>query len=518
MTVDSDDARPCAFLFAAPLRDEEDGGSLDGAFLTALKAVDPQGAIDTRVYRGGLLLASLSYKPSSVRVAPNTRRRGASTAAFRTSVVEQSDRALYAVVVGDFVETCLQQWNTIDSSTFWDYAGNRSLDTIFAPSLTAGTARGIDSRLRLHPRYIGAVSPDLGNPLHSYLFVEMLFNDAFIRNGRVFLRADFDGNYEGWFDGADTFSPEGAAILPYQVFESTSPSTHLPSELSARGLVTEIRMRGRMALDVHQRVMRAFDQTGALREVNRPFEWDISQLPDAPDEATIQAKKLTHYLLNPTHEDGGSKAKFFERQLAITNRDWKYLESQFIDGLRNVSYEDVRLDGYGVRFTAKLPVIGRNGATATIETGWIVRPGERASFVTAFPARKDASLERLATVPEIIANDLEGDTRWEAMYILAEQSGKHAMAECIPKPMVVEGRVYMEGGCGGAVVVVADGRSSFVRWLKKQGIGHRHYRRGYVITADQVGQSAESAKAYADAFARVLRRNGIECRSEIYLT
>ena len=72
--------------------------------------------------------------------------------------------------------------------------------------------------------------------------------------------------------------------------------------------------------------------------------------------------------------------------------------------------------------------------------------------------------------------------------------------------------------CGGAFVVIEDGRTSFARWLRKHGLGHRHHRRGYSISAEQVGQCAESAKAYADAFARVLRRNGIESRSEIYFT
>ena len=92
------------------------------------------------------------------------------------------------------------------------------------------------------------------------------------------------------------------------------------------------------------------------------------------------------------------------------------------------------------------------------------------------------------------------------------------MEECVPKPVFVESQVYMEGDCGGALVVIGDGRRSFARWLRKKGLGHGHYPRGYSISAEQIGQSAESAKAYADAFARVLRRNGIECRSEIHLT
>lgn len=48
-------------------------------------------------------------------------------------------------------------------------------------------------------------------------------------------------------------------------------------------------------------------------------------------------------------------------------------------------------------------------------------------------------------------------------------------------------------------------------------MGSRHYQRGYAVSACQIGQSAESVKACAGAFARVLNRNGIECHAETYL-
>lgn len=312
MAIDLHDLRPCAFLFAAPLQNAEEGETLDEAFLTALKATDPHGLTDTRVYRGGLLLAGLSYKPSSLEAAPATRRSPGSSVTFRTRRMKQSDRALYAILVGDFVETCLEQWNTLDPSTFWNYAANRALDATFVPSLSVAVAEDMDKRLRSHPRYIGAVSPDLGNPLHRYLFVEMMFKDAFIRNGRIFVQRGFEGAYDGLFFGADEFSSGGMATLPYEEFEEKAPPAHFPDSLSERGLVTEMRMRRRMALDVHQKVMHALDQSCSLRDVARPFEWNLLQLPDAPEEIEVQAKKLAAYLLDPEHKGNRGKAKFFE--------------------------------------------------------------------------------------------------------------------------------------------------------------------------------------------------------------
>lgn len=515
MAIGSHDTHPCAFLFAAPLRDEEEGETLDEAFLTALKIADPSEHTNTRVCRGGLLLAQLSYKPSSIKAEPITHRKPGSSEAFRATQTECSDHSLYAVLVGDFVETCLAQWNTLDPSCYWDYVAKRAMDATFVSSLSAAVAVDMDKHLRSHPRYIGAVSPDLGNPLHRYLFVEMMLKDAFIRGGRVFVQAGFEGDYNGLFFGADTFSSDGMVILPYEEFEEKSPFVHLPDSFSARGIITKMRMHKRMALDVHQKVMRDLIQSRSLRDINQPFGWDLSQLPDAPEEIVVQAQRLTDYLLNPDHKDGKSKAKFFEQRLGITRKDWTFLCNQLIDGLRNASYNDVRLDEYGVRFNAYLPVIGLNSATATIKTGWIVRRGERAVFLTAIP-EKDVILDSQAIPPSIVPISLEGDARWQAIYVLAEQTAREAMEECVPKPLVVEGQVYMEGGYGGAFVVIEDGRTSFARWLRKKELGSRHYQRGYFLSAEQLGQSADSAKAYADAFAQVLRRNGIACRAEIY--
>jgi len=81
--MDFQDLRPCASLFAATLRGEDEGETLDEAFLSALKAADSHGQTDTRVYRGGLLLAQLSYKPSSIKAEPAPHRSPRSSPDFR---------------------------------------------------------------------------------------------------------------------------------------------------------------------------------------------------------------------------------------------------------------------------------------------------------------------------------------------------------------------------------------------------------------------------------------------------
>ena len=509
---------PVAFLFVTSLSSEGAGEELDEAFLRALKVADPDGTVVTRVYRGGVLLAQLSYKTAAVKAEPVRRHKPDSPVVSQTSHTERSDRGFYATLVGDFVESCLERWHTVDRESFWENAGCRSLDATFAPALAPEIAVRMDKELRSHPLYIGAVSPDLGNPLHRYLFIEAMFKDAFLSGGRVYIRGGMQGTGDPSFIGADTFSSAGVGIVPYTQFDNVAPPLVLPPGLIARGLVSAMRMKRRMALDVHQKVMRDLSFSRSLANLDRDFEWDLSQLPDAPEEVNVQATKIADYLLNPDHKGNKGKAKFFAECLGIIKSDWTYLHGQLIDALSHVTYDDVRIDDYGVRFTANLPVTGKNGETATIETGWIVRPGERASFVTAYPGEKDAALEKQARPPQLVSDTLKGDERWQALYDLAHAAGLEAMNACVSKPLVVENQVYMEGDCGGAIVIIEDGRTSLARWLRKNGRGRRHYKSGYAISAERIGQSAESAKTYADAFARVLRRNAIDCRSEIYYT
>jgi hypothetical protein len=385
------ETRVYAFIFDGGGAKVDPSESLDEAFLSALKVADPNGVTSTRVFRGGLLIASLSYKKSAVRARPSTRRRPGGVTVSESGTTETADKALYATLVGDFVETCLELWNTFDSTKLWDYIANHPLDATILSGLTVEIAARVDERLRSHPRYVGAVSPDLGNPLHRQLFIELMFKDAFIHDGSVVVRADYEGEYQGSFFGADEFSRRGMSVMPYQQFETSAPSANLPTELSARGLVTQMRMQRRMALDIHQKLLLSITGSNALREPLQPFEWDITRLPSAPDEVQVQARKLTDYLLNAEHGDGRSKAKFFSETLAIAREDWAFLQAQLVDRLAEVSYDDVRLDKYGIRFTAVLPLRGRNGNTATIKTAWIVRPGERASLVTAIPDKKTTS-------------------------------------------------------------------------------------------------------------------------------
>jgi len=78
-------------------------------------------------------------------------------------------------------------------------------------------------------------------------------------------------------------------------------------------------------------------------------------------------------------------------------------------------------------------------------------------------------------------------------------------------------RVEMEGLCGHAWLRIPDARRDFARWLVKTGRGNKHYKSGAQYFADVDSQSLDRKKAYAMAFATVLRHNGIHCEVETRL-
>lgn len=507
---------PFAFVFTSPRPgDDREELTLDEAFLEALQVADPMRKSAMRIYRGGLLLASSARKPQAITVEKPVSPLGRSSIRASQAYTQVTDKTLYGVRVGDFVETSLERWNTFHKESLWDSLANRATDVTFVSELRPEVVLAIDSHLRSYSRYLGVFSPDLGNPLHRELLVDALFKDAFIQNGTVFGCRDFSGELHVSFYGVEQFSGRKMVPLSVDEFERRAPTFNPNVPLSPRGLITRQRLERLNKLDVHQRIMQEVSYGPAASKL--PFDWDLSQLPDSPDEIFVHARKLTNYLLDTDGKEP-SKAKFFKDVLQIGADDWKFMLAQLVDGLAALELENVRIeDEYGIRFDARFPLTGTNGATATILTAWIVRQGERASLTTAHPLKKDPALEKSAQRPLVVLGLPPGNEKWAAVHALADDHASAAMQECVPRPMVVRGGVIMGGTIGTAYVVVRDGRSGFARWARTNGVGHTHHPRGIAIEAERIGQSSESATRYANAYANVLRRNEIECKVETYL-
>ena len=513
---------PVLFLFDAdhPAAGDIYGHTFDASFLSALKAVDQKKGTCSLVLRGDLLLDRLCYKPS--RVSSRDWIQSIPSGMVPGGTEMSGDTALYKLLIGDLCDAFEGQWHTLDLVELPELLPRHRIACIFLPSFPSEYRSAIDARLRQHPYYLGAVVPDLLNPLQRELTVDSLIRDSFIENGAVHMSLDSEGSLEGDFHGADQFSKHGIVALPWKKFEERSPSIPLPRTQSTRAGVTQMRLQTRRVLDVHQQIASQLSSRNVDQDSPFEYDLDLKQLPNAPDEVIVHARKLTNFLLDPSSEKGRSKAKFFKQELGITADDWRFLHAQLIDALGKASFEKFRRHdwpgGYGIKFNAHLAIRGRNEHTATVTTVWIVRPKERAFLVTAYPGPKGVGPQDSAQSPPVVSPEVKGTQRWEAIFALARQAGEIAAAECVPPPMKISGgELIMDGECGGAYVVVPDARKGFARWLKTSGHGKRQSGSGVFFYATTDGQSADRAMAYAEAFATVLRRNGIECKAERYL-
>jgi hypothetical protein len=75
----------------------------------------------------------------------------------------------------------------------------------------------------------------------------------------------------------------------------------------------------------------------------------------------------------------------FLSALGITRDDWGYLRDQLLTGVRTAPVLRERAGEWGVRRAVRIEVIGRNGRTAPVTTGWFTpRDGEVPRLVSAY--------------------------------------------------------------------------------------------------------------------------------------
>ena len=118
---------------------------------------------------------------------------------------------------------------------------------------------------------------------------------------------------------------------------------------------------------------------------------------------------------------------------------------------------------------------------------------------------------------------------WRSIYDAAHKAGMEAGNKCVPEPMIVQQHVNMmddnspvakqwvvdSGVCGFAWINVKPGNCAFANWCRKNNLGRTDsYYGGLTIWVGEFGQSYERKQQYADAFAKVLRENGIKAYSD----
>ena len=125
---------------------------------------------------------------------------------------------------------------------------------------------------------------------------------------------------------------------------------------------------------------------------------------------------------------------------------------------------------------------------------------EYATLREKIAAEKAERINRYAKYQEII----------DQAYKAGIEAGKNAR----PIPMyVIDQGIPIDriddGACGFAWIAF-PGNTSFGKWAKKQGLARSHYPSGLCVWVSEFGQSVDRKDAFAGAYAKVLKENGID--------
>ncbi|BFG78656.1 hypothetical protein PTKU46_66890 [Paraburkholderia terrae] len=100
------------------------------------------------------------------------------------------------------------------------------------------------------------------------------------------------------------------------------------------------------------------------------------------ENAVIDPRKITNYVLDSEHPVGGNKARVFDSALGFNQSNADGLISQIQEGVTKYPATPGKADQYGQRFTVDIPVTGPNGNTVPVRTGWIYDPGSSTPRLT----------------------------------------------------------------------------------------------------------------------------------------
>lgn len=111
------------------------------------------------------------------------------------------------------------------------------------------------------------------------------------------------------------------------------------------------------------------------------------KLPHA-ESATVPERKVTHYLLNPAHPAGGSKADFFLKH-GFTVAEWQKLAGALLQIARDNVVVETGITPHGRRYVVDGRLDAPDGASLNVRTAWYIdTAGGTPRFVTAHPMPK----------------------------------------------------------------------------------------------------------------------------------
>ena len=103
------------------------------------------------------------------------------------------------------------------------------------------------------------------------------------------------------------------------------------------------------------------------------------------ERAMVPGRKITNYLLDPTHRDGQHKAAFF-RSFGFRIESWEALASALLNHVRTHEVTEVVPTPFGQNYVVEGPLSAPDGRTPGVRAVWFIANGEViATLATAYP-------------------------------------------------------------------------------------------------------------------------------------
>ncbi|OPW92394.1 filamentous hemagglutinin [Citrobacter sp. A316] len=92
------------------------------------------------------------------------------------------------------------------------------------------------------------------------------------------------------------------------------------------------------------------------------------------EHAVVDYKKLSTYSLDPNHLSGGHKARVFQSALGYNPTNADVLGARVQEGVLTATAKILDANQHGQRMAVDMPILGANGETVIVRSGWIYEP------------------------------------------------------------------------------------------------------------------------------------------------
>jgi hypothetical protein len=104
-------------------------------------------------------------------------------------------------------------------------------------------------------------------------------------------------------------------------------------------------------------------------------------------QAVVPERKITAYLLSPTHPDGSGKEKFFTA-FGFSLEEWETLAAALVSHVADNDVTKVEDSPFGTRYVVEGTIISPDGRNPFLRSVWFIGTGEDIpKFVTAYPLK-----------------------------------------------------------------------------------------------------------------------------------